>query len=230
MDLITIDENEVEKNKEEFSVLLSKAMKVSLEIINEDKYIEACDLLLKIKQRRKFWDTFNKPIKQSIDYLKKQVLDREKMVAEPLERAEIQYLKPAMAEYDRKKSEERRIKEEMMRAEFVRKEEEGKILLAEQFAKQGNSEEADRILNEKINVPVLSIAENKVEGISFSEIWRFEIENGDLIPKEYLLVDEKKIGQVVRALKDKCNIPGIRVYPEKIVRAKGESYGRTENI
>lgn len=40
----------------------------------------------------------------------------------------------------------------------------------------------------------------------------------DLIPREYIKVDDKSIGSVVRTLKGRTNIPGIRAYDEGNVR------------
>ena len=37
------------------------------------------------------------------------------------------------------------------------------------------------------------------------------------VPREYMKLDESAIGGVVRAMKDKTNIPGIRVYPDHVV-------------
>jgi hypothetical protein len=52
----------------------------------------------------------------------------------------------------------------------------------------------------------------KVVGISTTKQWKFRITNAALIPKEYMVPDEVKIGGVVRALKDQCHIAGIEVY------------------
>ena len=64
----------------------------------------------------------------------------------------------------------------------------------------------------------------KVQGSNHVEKWAYEFvdEKGnpvssprfDLIPREYLMVDEKAIGKVVRTLKVRTNIPGIRAYDE----------------
>lgn len=47
-------------------------------------------------------------------------------------------------------------------------------------------------------------------GVSFTPQWGFEITDAALIPREYLMVDEKKIGAVVRAMKHQTNIPGVK--------------------
>jgi len=51
----------------------------------------------------------------------------------------------------------------------------------------------------------------KVQGSAFTTTYDFEIEDEGKIPREYLIPDLKKIGGVVKALKDHANIPGIKV-------------------
>jgi hypothetical protein len=57
----------------------------------------------------------------------------------------------------------------------------------------------------------------KVDGISSRDAWKFEVTNAAIVPREYLSVDEKKIGKVVAALKEFTSIPGIRVYSETVI-------------
>lgn len=52
----------------------------------------------------------------------------------------------------------------------------------------------------------------KLAGIGVRSNWDFEIIGPALIPREYLVVDEKKIRAVVKALKSETNIPGVRVF------------------
>ena len=60
-------------------------------------------------------------------------------------------------------------------------------------------------------IPVLSAP--KVEGAgAMVTVWKFEIVDQALIPREYLSVNESAIGKVVQALKGGANIPGVRVY------------------
>jgi len=64
-----------------------------------------------------------------------------------------------------------------------------------------------------ISAPVLAQTDlPKIEGISFREDWDFTIEDASLVPNEYKIIDEKKIRGVVKALKGKCSIPGVRVF------------------
>lgn len=61
--------------------------------------------------------------------------------------------------------------------------------------------------------PVVQLDSGKVAGTSKRELWKFEVTNENAVPREYLMVDEVKIGGVVRALKGGTKIPGVRVYP-----------------
>ena len=60
----------------------------------------------------------------------------------------------------------------------------------------------------------------KVEGLSYRENWWFKITDATKIPREYLCVDEVKIGKIVRALKQEANIPGVEVGCDKIAVQK----------
>ena len=52
------------------------------------------------------------------------------------------------------------------------------------------------------------------QGVSLREDWKFQVVDAALVPREYLIVDEKKVGAVVRASKGQQQIPGIRVWAE----------------
>ena len=57
----------------------------------------------------------------------------------------------------------------------------------------------------------------KVEGgVAMRESWHFEIVDADLLPRDYMVPDEKAIGQVVRGLKGQTAIPGIEAYAERV--------------
>jgi hypothetical protein len=91
---------------------------------------------------------------------------------------------------------------------------------AEELVRQGEHALAEALLQQQAEAPKPVVALPKVtpklEGFSKRTVWRFRVENAELVPREYMRVDEIKIGGVVRALKDKTKIPGIKVYPEDI--------------
>jgi len=124
---------------------------------------------------------------------------------------------------ERAAAEERRLKQEA---------EDRRLADAAALEAKGDKVGAERLISEPVVVapvaPVLVFAPRppvaspppKVEGVSYREGWQFEIERPDLLPREYLVPDEKKIRGVVNALGDKANIPGVRVTPRRIASVK----------
>lgn len=64
--------------------------------------------------------------------------------------------------------------------------------------------------------PVYGGGTPKVSGLRFTESWQYEIENAALLPREYLMADDKKIGAIVKAMKADAKVPGVRIWSEKI--------------
>jgi len=62
--------------------------------------------------------------------------------------------------------------------------------------------------------PVIEMSAPKVAGVHTRKSWRYRIANPALVPREYLMVDEVKVGKVVRALGPDTSIAGIEVYEE----------------
>jgi hypothetical protein len=61
----------------------------------------------------------------------------------------------------------------------------------------------------------------KVKGISSSDVYKWEIIDEDKIPKQYLMVNEKLINQIIKQTNGSFSIPGIEITKEKSVRVKG---------
>jgi hypothetical protein len=51
----------------------------------------------------------------------------------------------------------------------------------------------------------------KEGGMALVEEWSYEVVNPDLVPREYLMLDTKRIGARVRSMKGEANIPGVKV-------------------
>jgi hypothetical protein len=96
---------------------------------------------------------------------------------------------------------------------------------------EGDKETADLILKAAaelpppevtVAIPVIPVtpvepislapATPKVEGLSFTTTWKWEVIDISQVPRQYMKLDESAIGGVVRSLKEKTSIPGIRVY------------------
>jgi septal ring factor EnvC (AmiA/AmiB activator) len=70
--------------------------------------------------------------------------------------------------------------------------------------------------------PVVTLAPvaEAVKGESKVTTWTYRIIDPALIPRDYLAIDEKKIGAVVRATKGTLQIPGIEIYSETSSRLR----------
>lgn len=186
-----------------------------------DDYARAGEIMMTIKAiRKKITETF-KPIKQKMDAAKQEVLDQERAADAPLKEAE-QLLSPQIIAWNREQERLRQEEENRLREEARKQEEERRLqeaILAEQ---SGQKEEAEAIMETPVQVAPVVVPKSvpKVAGMSIRENWKFKITNERLIPREYLKVDEVKIGQVVRALKSATNIPGVEVYNEGTVSGR----------
>lgn len=185
-----------------------------------EDYTRAGNILLTIKEIRKKIENTFKPIKQKMDAAKKEVLDQEKAADKPLAEAE-SYIKPLIAGY-LAEQEKIRLAEEARLREIARKEEEERQLQAALAAEaEGQNEEAEAIISAPVQAAPIVVPKTvpKVPGVNMRKEWKFRIINPALIPREYLIPDEKKIGQIVRALKEQTKIPGIEVYSDDNISA-----------
>ena len=190
-------------------------------IKTSEDYTRAGEILLTIKEIRKKIESTFKPIKQKMDAAKKEVLDQEKADDKPLAEAEA-WIKPLIAAYNAEQERIRQEEEARLR-EIARKDEEDRKLAEALAAEQsGNHEEAEAIINAPVQPPPVVVPKSvpKVAGMSIRDNWKFRITNEKLIPREYLKVDEVKIGQVVRAMKSAANIAGVEVYNEGTVSGR----------
>ncbi len=108
---------------------------------------------------------------------------------------------------------------------------------AEQERKAREAEEINRLrmeaakkemelngeLTESVNLVDVAPAPPKtvhtdVGNLGTAKIWKFEVIDPALVPREYMAVDMVKIGQVVRATKGSISIPGIRVFSEDTLK------------
>lgn len=219
-----MDQNEI---NERALTVPEKARAITINS-NED-YVQAGEILLVIKDLRKEIDTYFDPIiKKAFDSHKEAVAQKKRAEA-PLVEAE-GIIKPKIAAYLAEQERIRR-EEERRLQEIARREEEERrlaeaIKAEEEMKKAGMAREeaakqAAVILEKPIHVAPVVVPKvvPKVQGVSTSKRWTFRIVNPAIIPREYLMVDEQKIGSVVRAMKEKTNIPGIEVYSEDIVSA-----------
>lgn len=192
-----------------------------IRITNAEGYAGAGDMLKVIKGHQKRLEelrtSFTGPINDSLRAINgffkgqsDQLVDAERavkkhMIAWQNEQERIQRLEQAKAE------------------EAARKERERLAAQAAKAAEKGKEERAQALEAQAAATvaPVIpQAAAPKAAGISTREVWQYQVTNIEQIPREYLMLDENKIGQVVRAMKGDTKIPGIRVWAEKSLASR----------
>lgn len=164
----------------------------------------------------------------------KATLQLEKDVITPYTQAE-QWIKGGMARYLAEEESQRRRKEASLSVQALRLAEEEAHHLTVEYAEldaqmlesQGEVERAAQVRQNPIPVMparVLPVVLQKdvprIDGVSSRKNWTFRIIDESQLPREYLMPNESAIRQVVRALKDKSNIPGVEVYWEESVAVR----------
>ena len=133
---------------------------------------------------------------------------------DPLTKAE-RIVKKKLGDYRTEVERKRRVEEAEKLAIAETEAEERQLVEAEELGD-------DSILDEPLIVapPVLETEVPKMKGISFTTVWKFALENINDLPRQYMILDVKKIQGVVDALKEATIIPGIRVFSEQQVGAR----------
>jgi len=185
----------------------------TVSIMTDEQFTFMAEWLKKLKATQKIvLEVYDPQIKELYEPYKTKLAEK-KTYTDRLDAAE-RAAKSKMSAYqaiqERKRLEEKqRLEEEARKAE------------AEKLLNEAIKKNDETVLERPIVIPSVYVgpATTKVSGISFVETWDFVIENMELIPRDYMLPDEKKIRQAVKLLKDKAVIPGVKVFARKDVRA-----------
>lgn len=171
-------------------------------------------------------ETFN-PIVKAAHVAHKAAVEKRAKFLDPLTAAQ-KDVKRLMSDYDaaqeairreaQRKAEEaaRKAAEEQALLEAIAAEEAAK---ANGAAQEEAAAEAEAVMTAPVYVPpvVVPKATPKLAGGPvYRTVWKYRVTNSTLVPREYLMLDEVKIGQVVRALKGATNIPGIEPFEDRV--------------
>ncbi len=216
--------------QEAAKALTVKEQAMVLTITDAPGYERAKELLLSIKDLRKeISDTF-KPIIEKAHQAHKEALAQQKKVEAPLIEAE-GIIKPRIAAFLEEEERKRRAEEDRLRKIAEKEEEDRRLAAALAAEAEGDSEEAEAILDDVppyIPPPVVPRTVPAGGGISMRETWSAEVVDLTALVKA---VAEKKVplvaiqanmiflGQQARSLQGECKIPGVRVYSTKNIAA-----------
>jgi hypothetical protein len=205
---VSKESKEVAKVQESINTVVTKMEAMSVQTDEEVK--QASEFLRKIKQSEKVVHEVFDPQVKALHEPYKAKTDERKGYLDQLSKAE-RVVKRMIGDYQ---TEQRRIREEQARKE--REAEEERRLAA--AIDTGHEEVLDRpVTSAKPPEP------EKLEGVYTTAVWKYEVLDKQKVNAQFLTVDEKKVGQLVRSMKDEAAAllgPGIRVYAVDEVRAR----------
>ena len=229
METMELQTKDVEENSAQMCAIAS-----TFEVTSQEELDSAGELLVDIKKIRKQIDeTFDPHIKAAHAAHKNLVATKAKFNA-PLEAAE-GVLKARTGKYLQeqeaaRQAEQRRLEAEARQQEQARRDAEAAAIRAQaeaQAKEAATKADAKAILAEAkqetaaiaaapmiVTAPVAPPAPVAPKGVTKSTVWKFRIVDEKAIPHEYLLIDEAKIGKIVRAMRGETRIAGVEVYPE----------------
>lgn len=170
----------------------------------------------RIKARRDEIEELRTTLKRPILAAAKNVDDQFRGPLAELDRAitiingAVKQYQAALAEAEAERRREAMAEEERLRKLAAKHEASGNIAKADAFEQRADA----------VYQPAAPLPDMKA-GIAMRERWNFEITDATLLPREYLMPNEKAIGKVVSGLKGLTRIPGVRVYRDDIVAGSG---------
>jgi gas vesicle protein len=192
-----------------------KAMMDKATIKDQKEYEAACEWLKEVKKKTKEVEAFYKPDKKKFYSLYKEIMDKTSKLTKILKVCETG-VKNKIKEYHdeeaRKQAEaQKKIEEERAKVEAARKEADPQ--------KEGELAFTDPLSNLSAAPVVPAKAVQNNAGVVISKVWKWKVTDESQIPREYLILDEKKINGIVKGMKGDTNIPGIEAYEDSQVRA-----------
>lgn len=155
------------------------------------------------------------PLKKMAHQLWRALCERENQILDPLRRADHSKalaISAYKAAEDVRRREAERVEEDRRRIER----EADAVAEAAILERQGDHALAAAVVAEAVAAPapvvVLPDLTRQVDGLKFTRRWHARIVSPALVPREYLIVDEKRIGAYARAMKESARIPGIDFY------------------
>lgn len=186
------------------------------------------------KAKKKVMDFFRRPLEilEKAESAIKSAMVNFQAEQERIRQAEQERLNEMARKEEQKKREEKERQEREWRAK-----EEAKRKEAEKLAAQGKAEaaakaraEADKAAEKaaerarqaadiQVVAPMVAKQEVSAAGIKMRENWKFRVVNANLIPRELMIPDERKLGEIARANKSLAKVDGVEFYREDIIAA-----------
>jgi hypothetical protein len=210
-----MDELNEEDLKQNSLTIASQAH--ALKVIDHASYETMAQFVLTLRKMVKYFEDLYRPRIKQADDVTKALREDMRRLQQPALVAQA-YGDNELAAYDALReriAEEKRLKEQAEKDEHEKREKEQ---LAELLRKLGQNDSAQDVLTAPSEEPPVFVPKDtpRIAGLTYREDWKFEITDLSVVPREYLIADDVKIGRVVRALKGTTNIPGVRVYSVRV--------------
>ena len=213
-EMVTVEAEVVDTIKQEGAPLIDRAKAIARSIVGAETYKQAGEFMLAIKAHRKKISEKLGPPKQAAHAAWSKLCALEKELDTPYANAEAE-VKNGMSAYLRDEEQRRKQAEEEMRAKLRKDEEERRLNQAVRLEESGKKEEAAAVLDKPIVTPAVTYAApEKVQGEQRKKVWKFRVVDESLVPREFLVVDEKKIRAQVVAFKGNTKIAGVEVWED----------------
>lgn len=92
---------------------------------------------------------------------------------------------------------------------------------SEKAAQAGDFSTAKALVLATTEVKMETVETTRLENTAFRDEWLYEVTDFDALPRGYKTVDHAALRASVKALKGSANIPGVRVWVEKVPVSKG---------
>lgn len=190
-------------------------------VVSNDGYIEAGEILKTIKGRYQDMEARRKEMTVPLDEAKKRIMDFFRQPLEQLGEAE-RLIKGAMVAFTQEQERIRLEEQQRIQALALEEQRQRDEVLEKQIAQaqeKGDSGKAEELLASATQaaVPVVQSEKPKVPGIKTTTRWRYKIIDEALIPREYLMPNEKLLADTAIATKGTIKVPGVGFYSESIV-------------
>jgi hypothetical protein len=178
-------------------------------------YVQAAETRKAIKALLNQIDLTFDPVIKAAHLAHKEAVAAKKKHQEPLEQADRIIGQKRMA-YDAEQERIRRQKEAELQALAQKQAEDAALAEAAMAEAAGDTETAEQIIQEPVVAAPVFVpsAVPVVSGQVVRENWKARVVNAQLVPREYLVVDEKALNALARALKDRAKVPGVEFYSE----------------
>lgn len=195
---------------------IAELVKGKVEIKTPMDYTFAAEVAKRIRGARKWVDEQWDGVIASANKTHKEACAKKKAWDDPLKNKELEY-KMAMSRYESEAEAERRRAEAAAQAEVNKQIQADIARDVAGLEKAGMVEHAAALKAAPVPVVAVVVPSSvpKIAGISSRKNWKYRVADITKIDHKYLMVNDDIVAPIVRALKDKTDIPGIEPYEEK---------------